>query len=257
MSRPVRRANPPRIPYGSGKTAMLQAGRVQQVGEGAEFPGGFVHRIRSLVEHLLALSEADVLLQSHEMEADRYDVLGRRVVQLLGDPLPLLVLEVQEAPGELVQGRRGGTPLRHVGEEHAQPFRRGADLEIEPAAGPQAGHHLAPDAAALLHTFPDDEAALGIRLHRSQRHAPSTPPVGSCRVHRRLVEIGDAIGAVQREVAVANAGQNGPEPLVRILDLLRGSLRAAPQAGPPPFVQRVPRRGQVTHGSTPGRGITG
>ena len=130
------------------------------------------------------------------MEADRHEMLGRRVVQLLGDPLPLLVLEAQDAPGELVQRRLGGMTLRDVGEEHAQAVRRGADLEIEPVAGPQAGHHLAPDALACLHAFPDGEAALGIRMAQIPKACAQDPVrIGPDPVLRRLVKIGDAIGA--------------------------------------------------------------
>ena len=152
-------------------------------------------------------------------------MLGRRVVQLLGDPLPLLVLEAQDAPGELVQGRLGGTMFRDVGEEDAQAIRRGADVEIEKVARPQAGHHLAPDAAARLHAFPDDAAALGIRMAQVPEACAQDPVrIRPHPVPRRLVEIGDAIGPVQREVAVADAGQDGPEPLVRIFDLCRSSL---------------------------------
>jgi hypothetical protein len=51
------------------------------------------------------------------VEADGHEMLGRRVVQFLGDPLPLLVLEVQEASGELIQCRLGSMTFRDVGEE--------------------------------------------------------------------------------------------------------------------------------------------
>ena len=183
-------------PHGSGKTAMLQARRVQQVREGAELPDGFLRRVRGLVEHRVALSGQNKLLQPHEVETEGHEMLSRRVMQLLGDPLPLLVLEAQEAPGELVQRRRGGMTFRDVGEEDAQAVRRGADVETEKVAGPQAGHHLAPDAVARLHAFPDDAAALGIRIAQVPEACAQDPVrIRPHPVLRRLVEIGDAIGA--------------------------------------------------------------
>ena len=112
--------------------------------------------------------------------------------------------------------------VRDVGEEDAQAFRRGADQKIETAAGPQAGHHLTPDTVAPLHALADDAAALGIRTAQVPEACAQDPVrIRPDPVPRGLVEIGDAIGAVQREVAVADAGQDGPEPLVCMVDLVQ------------------------------------
>ena len=175
-------------------------------------------------------------------------------MQFLGDPSPLLVLEAQEAPGELVQGRRGGTMVRDVGKEDAQAFRRGADQKIETTAGPQAGHHLTPDTVAPLHALADDAAALGIGTAQVPEACAQDPVrIRPDPVPRGLVEIGDAIGAVQREVAVADAGQDGPEPLGCMVDLVQDRSAAARQVMLLPILGCGLRRGQVTHGSAPGR----
>ena len=232
---------------------MLQARRVQQVREGAQLPDGLLGRVLGLIEHRVAFGQ-NKLPQPHEVEDEGREMLSRRVVQLLGDPLPLLVLKAQDAPGELVQRRLGGMTFRDVGEEDAQAIRRGADVEIEKVARPQAGHHLAPDALARFHAFPDDAAALGLRMAQVPKACAQDPVrIRPDPVLRRLVEIGDAVGPVQREVAVADTGQDCPEPLVRVFGTCGARLRAAPEATPRPFLRGVPRRGHVIHGSAPRR----
>ncbi len=84
------------------KTVIGEAGRVKQVGEDAQLQERPVEQVPDLPARLQGgRALPDLSGQPHQPQVGRDKVLGRRVVQLAGDALALLLLQGEQLLREL------------------------------------------------------------------------------------------------------------------------------------------------------------
>src|SRR6185295_20274403 len=97
-----------------------QSRRMQQIGKGAQFLGGLVERVFDIFKNAARALRS---LERDQIEADRRQMLRGRIMQVLRDPLALVVLNTQDALRQLFGLELRDFVVGNVAENTAGPQR--------------------------------------------------------------------------------------------------------------------------------------